>query len=416
MGKMRAWGAAFALLLICTSAQAATVELENQDMGTGHGFDDDQSVAPLASNDATTLGEQRLAAFRFAAEIVASRIASDVPIRIQVSFAGNIDRENLLACERNSATLGQGGTTEYAVNFSGAPQANVAYPLPLANALAGQRLADRAGIALSFNPRLDTASEDCLQATTWYYGLDGEPGEHQLDFVATAVHELLHGLGFQTLAALSDDGDTEVGQFPRFTDTASTRFPDIFSTYIQYLGLPGQPYWPSMSVEQRAESMTDGPNLVWGSSTTNSAAGGYLSTGLTQGRVQLYAPPTIDAGSSVSHWAMTLTPAQIMAPRENPDVEVLHGLGLSICALEDLGWQLANGTRCPDIDSAPIAGDPDSEITSEADSSNADADDDDSGGGGGGGCTLNPNAAFDPLWLIMLSLAGGVLFWRRRSV
>ncbi len=414
----RAWGALIGALL-SLGAQAAPVTIYNQDAGTGRGFDDTTVVAPEPDNNATTLGAQRLRAMRYAASIVASRIASSVPIRVAVSFADN-NGGAALECSANSATLGQGGATQYTFNFVGAPKKDTGYPLALANALAGRRLADTADIALSFNAALDTGSTNCLQGYRWYYGLDGHPGAQELDFVATAVHELIHGLGFQSLVALKDSGDATIGQFPRYTTASNSRYPDIYSRFIQDLSLPGQPLWSDLTAQQRADSITNGPNVVWDDANTDNAAAGYLSSGINQGRVELYAPSTIQPGGSISHWAIALSPNQIMEPRENPEVSVLSGIGMAACVFENMGWQLANDTRCPDVGSAPIAGQADvtmssgSADTPAAAGSGGGSGRSNSSGGGGGGCTIDPNAAFDPLWALMMAAAVGVLGWRRR--
>ncbi|HET7314544.1 JDVT-CTERM domain-containing protein [Salinisphaera sp.] len=409
-------------VLLSLGVHAAPVIIYDQDAGTNSGFDSGEVVAPAPGNEATTLGGQRLRAVRYAASIVGSRVASTVPIRVAVSFAGKAGGV-ALECSTNSATLGQGGATQYAVNFPGAPRADTGYPLALANALAERRLADTKDIALSFNPALDTGDADCLQGYRWYYGLDGKPGDHEIDFVATAVHELIHGLGFQSLVALTNTRDAKIGQFPRYGTSQSPRFPDIYSRFIRDLSLPGQPLWTDLTAAQRATSIGNGPSVVWADPTTSNAAAGYLTYGLNQGRVELYAPATIQPGSSISHWAIALSPDQIMEPRENPGVDVLHGLGMASCLLENMGWQLANGTRCPDVNSTAIAGRADVTIAgaAAAESENSDpsgdeGDNDDDSGGGGGGCTVNPNAAFDPLWALMLIVACGVLVWRRRRV
>lgn len=414
----RAWGALIGALL-SLGAHAAPFTIYNQDAGTGTGFDDPQAVAPVPGNDATTLGAQRLQAMRYAAAIVTSRVVSSVPIRIAVSFAGN-NGGSALACSTNSATLGQGGATQYTINFPGAPRADTGYPLALANALAGRRLADTSDIALTFNGTLDNGSTSCLQGYHWYYGLDGKPGNRELDFVATAVHEMIHGLGFQSLVALQDSSAASVGQFPQYSTSTHSRYPDIYSSFIQDLSLPGQPLWPDLTAAERAASMTDGPDLVWDDASTDNAAAGYLTAGINQGRVEIYAPATVEPGSSISHWAIALSPNQIMEPRENPDAGVLSGIGMSACVLENMGWQLANDTRCPDVGSATIAGQSNNTAGSTTQPSGTSSTGGSTSGGsshssGGGGCTIDPNAAFDPLWAGMIALALGVLGWRRRQ-
>src|SRR5699024_2638434 len=65
------------------------------------------------------------------------------------------------------------------------------------------------------------------------------------------------------------------------------------------------------------------------------------------GQVKLYAPPDLAPASSISHFSDAVSPDQIMAPSAN-DSDVLHGLGLSVCVLRDIGWQLHSSVRCPD--------------------------------------------------------------------
>ncbi|RJS92379.1 JDVT-CTERM domain-containing protein [Salinisphaera sp. Q1T1-3] len=412
---------AIGLLGLATGAAAADFNITSPDVGTMRGFDSTRSVSPVGGNDAKTLGAQRRNALTYAASIVLSRLSSPVPINIEATFDTRNDSD--LSCRRNSATLGYGGPTNYVYGFRDAPQADVLYPLALANALAGRRLADRRttpDIQLMFNSRLDAGRDSCLQGTRWYYGLDGKPGADQLDFVATAVHEIIHGLGFESLVALTARDDARPGQFPLLPDGA--RYPDVFSTFIQDLSLDGQPRWPRLSDDQRAASLTHGPDVVWDSATTSNAAYGYLSAGLNQGRVEMFAPSPLVEGSSISHWASTLSPDQIMAPYESPDTSVLSGIGMAACALQDLGWRLAGGARCPDIETPPLAGDvaggfvADADDWSRGDPDNLSSgdDDNDNDGGGGGGCTLDPQARFDPIWLMLLGLSVGVVLIRRR--
>ena len=85
----RAVTAASAFLLAVTvytaTAGAATVTIVNLD-GPDEGFNDSSAAIPIGGNEGTTLGEQRLIAARFAAEIWGSLLESDVEILIDAEM------------------------------------------------------------------------------------------------------------------------------------------------------------------------------------------------------------------------------------------------------------------------------------------------------------------------------------------
>lgn len=396
------------LWLLCAAAvpvDAATVDIINGDP-PGTGFNDPTPVAPVGGNTGTTLGTQRLNAMVYAARIVASRVASTVPIRVAAQFGD-------LTCSQNSAELGRAAPAQFSANFSGALWPDTYYPLALANALAGRRLAAGTNdIDATFNANLDAGSSQCLHGDPWYYGLDDAHPAHKVDFLGTAVHELIHGLGFVSLVALTDGGGSTVGQFPK--SASGARWPDIYSRFIRDLAMPArQQRWIDMTDAQRAQSVTDGPDVVWGDVNTDSQAATLLDAGLNQGYVELYAPDPVQAGSSISHWDPALHPDQIMEPIATGGIDVTHGIGMSACVLENIGWQLINGSRCPDSHRPDIAGPVTVTITNLAQSTVP------SGDGGssrrGGGCAIDRHARFDPFWLVLLVASGWILWHRNRQ-
>src|SRR5262245_161692 len=86
-----------AMMATATNAIAATIVLVNKD-GIGEGFNDTTPVAPVGGNLGTTLGQQRLNVFQYAAELAAQCLVSNVPITIDVSM-------DPLFCNASSATL-----------------------------------------------------------------------------------------------------------------------------------------------------------------------------------------------------------------------------------------------------------------------------------------------------------------------
>src|ERR1043165_4595669 len=135
------------------SATAATIVILNNDQ-PNVGFNDPTPVSPVGNNTGTTLGQQRLNAFQFAANIWGATLNSSVTITIQASWAS-------LGCSASSGTLGAAGTNSLFANFTNAPQTNTWYPGALANALAGSDLnTNSAEIKAQFNT--DVGQSTCL--------------------------------------------------------------------------------------------------------------------------------------------------------------------------------------------------------------------------------------------------------------
>lgn len=398
-----------------STASAADMVLVVND-GPDSGFNDPTPVAPEGGNNGATLGQQRRIAFQYAADILGSRIDSRVPIRIVADF------DETLSCDRESATLGAAGPITYVANFTTTSRArsNVFYPLALANALRGSRVPDTANdIRATFNPTLDEGT-NCLESASWYYGIDGVTPSDRPSFVSTVEHELTHGVGFISLVALTDDANSRAGQFPQTSD-GGARLPDIYSTFIQDLSFPNDPLWTDLTDEQRARSLTNGENVVWSDINTGSRAASILTAGLKEGRVKLYAPSPVSPGSSISHWDESLSPDQIMEPFATGNDDVASGIGLTTCVLEDIGWTLANGARCPDEADQAIANpqEPEEEPTepvTEPVVSTGGSSSSNSSSGSGGGCTLTGEGRFDPLWALLLAVGAFGVCRRRRLV
>ena len=77
---------------------AATVTIVNND-GASEGFNDPTPVAPVGGNAGTTLGQQRLIVFQYAAQKWGQTLDSVVPIFVRANF-------DPLTCTVTSAVLG----------------------------------------------------------------------------------------------------------------------------------------------------------------------------------------------------------------------------------------------------------------------------------------------------------------------
>src|SRR5437762_416247 len=155
---------AIALFILASqSARAATIVILNNDQ-PNVGFNDPTAVSPVGNNTGTTVGQQRLNAFQFAANIWGATLSSSTTITIRASWAS-------LGCTATQGTLGAAGTISLFSGFQNAPQANTWYPGALANALAGTDLnTSSPEIKAQFNT--DVGQSTCLGGTPFYLGLD----------------------------------------------------------------------------------------------------------------------------------------------------------------------------------------------------------------------------------------------------
>jgi hypothetical protein len=309
--------ASSAFLIWCFSfsgiAQTAVITVVNLD-APGEGFNDPAAPDPASGaggNSGATLGAQRLIAFQRAAAIWATHLSSPVEITIDANF-------DSLPCSATSATLGAAGATTVHRDFAGALRANIWYPQALANSLAGTDLSPGdSDVAARFSSALGTT---CTFPRSWYYGLDGNPPGNALDFVSVVLHELGHGLGFQSFVDLA-------------SGTKLLGLDDVFSLNLEDHST-GKRY-PQMTNQERVVASQNSGNLHWiGANVT--AASGLLTAGRhSSGHVRMYAPNPQQPGSSVSHFDTALTPNELMEPFY---VGPNHSVDLAAELFVDLGW------------------------------------------------------------------------------
>ena len=246
-----------ACLALSAPARSATITIVNAD-GAGEGFNDPTPATPVGGNTGTTIGQQRLIAFQFAADVWGALLPSTVGIKITASF-------DPLTCSSTSGVLGSAGARQAFADFAGAPQADTWYPVALANKLAGTDLAPGASnssaddIQARFNVSLDDAS--CLGTTGWYYGLDGNHGG-DIDLVVVLLHEFGHGLGFASFVSSS-------------TGALFNGEKDVYSQFLydNTVGL----HWPDMTNGQRVASAINPLNVAFTGPQAVADAGNYLA-------------------------------------------------------------------------------------------------------------------------------------------
>ncbi|MDB5952219.1 MAG: peptidase [Massilia sp.] len=249
---------AAALVLACAAVAgaqaAATITIVNLN-APGVGFNDPTAVASVGGNPGTTLGQQRLIAFQHAADIWGATLTSNVTIRVGASFVP-------LSCTATSAVLGSAGANEIFSDFPGAPKAATWYPSALASKLAGadQATPGSAHIVARFNSRLGLFP-DCLPGDGFYLGLDNQAGP-QIDLVTVLLHEMAHGLGFQTFT------DAETGEL-------AEGIPSIWDYYL--VDNRNNKAWVEMIDAERAASSVSGNGLSWNGPNVTAAVPAALA-------------------------------------------------------------------------------------------------------------------------------------------
>jgi hypothetical protein len=218
---------------------AATIIVVNFD-GPGEGFNDPAPAAPVGGNTGTTRGAQRLIAFQHAADLWGATLDTPVTVIVRASFD-----------PLGANVLGSAGTTSVFANLQGLGPGF--YPgTEFADTWYGSALADKrvgVDVAQLFGSPAGTPDIRARFSSdfNFYLGLDNNHGA-QNDLVTVVLHELGHGLNFQTFV------DSSTGQnFAGLTDIYARHLIDDAT------GL----HWNEMTDAQRKASATRFGRLLW---------------------------------------------------------------------------------------------------------------------------------------------------------
>ena len=251
---------------ISALAAGSIVSIVSRDPA-GFGFNDPTPVAPVGGNPGITLGEQRWNVYRYVADLWANELTSSEPITVSAGW-------EYLTCTAGSAVLGSAGAYNAWYNFPNAPVTNTWHGQALANKLAGFNLSDgtpddgsgygNVDIKTQFNVNL--GKSDCLAGSSFYLGFDGAHGT-DIDFVETLLHELGHGLGFQTFTS----GST------------GAPYAGLASAWDRFmLDTTTGKTWTGMTDGERAASALKGRKLAWTGAQVTAAIPSVLSLGVPQ--------------------------------------------------------------------------------------------------------------------------------------
>ena len=261
--------------LATTAFAGATITIINAN-APGVGFNDPTPAAPVGGNAGTTVGEQRLNAFRYAAGIWGASLDSKAEIRVQASFVP-------LTCTATAATLGSAGAIQVISDFPGSIFPATWYHTALANKLAGQDLipgnpntgAD--DLRARFNSNI--GQPGCLTGSGWYYGLDANHAANEINLVTVLLHEFAHGLGFQSFANVS-------------TGTYLAGQSDVYSKF--YFDNTAGKTRDQMTDVERLASAINPRNVVWTGPKVAENVPAVLAAGTPLARVNTPGPAAGD--------------------------------------------------------------------------------------------------------------------------
>ncbi|GAB5554217.1 MAG: hypothetical protein Sapg2KO_38080 [Saprospiraceae bacterium] len=142
--------------------------------------------------------EEAKIAIEYAGKIWSSFLESEIPIRVAIKWS----------TFEGSTFLGTGGPRGYFRLDTLVPKPGLLYPIALAESLFSRNFnGENEDIGVSINSSYD-----------WYYGLDGNVRQRHHDLVTLVLHEIGHGLGFNSSDRITDEGMGKFSTPPRIFD------------------------------------------------------------------------------------------------------------------------------------------------------------------------------------------------------
>lgn len=258
---------ALAAALFAAPAFAAEIVVVNLDAGTGAGLDDPSPRAPQGGNPGTTLGEQRQVAYAYAAKMWGAIMQSDVPIRVGARFIPQ-------ACTATGAVLGSAGTTSVFRDFPGATRPGTWHNVALTESIVGVDLnPGLLDINSQFNSRI-SGDPACLGGADWYYGLDGQTPAGAVNFLNVVMHEIGHGIGFQSFLNVTTGNLFGFAAPSPVNPAGSPGFPDVYlaNAFNNTLGKA----FPDMTSAERQFAVRNAGGTVWTGPDVSAVAPDYL--------------------------------------------------------------------------------------------------------------------------------------------
>lgn len=247
------------------------------------GYTNDNLFVKLDQNsnfslDTAGVPIKALPAIKYSFAILDSVLTTNVPIRVKINFSATSRKE----------VIATGAATSYEIGFSDLASPNFFYPISLAEKISGTEIngSNKADISVVINQKLD-----------WNYEADIQNIGKKFDFITLFTHELVHGLGFQSLVQVRSSAvDTSVKL-------------SIFDSFLtDSSGVPFYPDYYSRSPEDAYSLITNSALFF----TTN-----YFKSLFLKSRISLYAEKPYASGNSIHHLNYqkdSIPPFRLMRP------------------------------------------------------------------------------------------------------
>ncbi|WP_020684026.1 hypothetical protein [Rudaea cellulosilytica] len=270
------------------SSTNATDPTQNCDIAP---WSDATAATPVGNNPGTSLGDQRKNALQYAVQQLAQQLNSPVPISVHACWAH-------LGGTASRATLAHAASTSLAFSDNSFPMPWLSkqftwYTNTQIARMGGTSYCGAFGgdctsadqdygnlVEITFNSDIGTAS--VLGGSPFYFGYTSDSSSNSSDFIAIAMHEITHGLGFLGLAN-TDPSAGPIGARAGITNGATTvtyqnydegPWDDVFGDNVVNVASNGQSYTPFFGYElnsqpnnaARTAAMTSG-NTVTATST-----------------------------------------------------------------------------------------------------------------------------------------------------
>ncbi len=312
------------------------------------GWNDTSPRTPVRGNNGTTLGQQRRNAMLEAARLMGEQLRPSAPIRIQACW-------DTYPFDSSGGGLAQAGPRFVVVDNPGlglvAPYLDKRHTVhfsPSAGHQAGTSFCrflggscTTADVRATFNLAVDQASNANQR---FDYGIDPAPLNSPMSsFVAVALHELAHGMGFVGLVGLGGEGDDPLGVRP--TLFGST-YDDAFGRFARILIAGTQPNtvkeFLRATDSERATALTSVNKLRFDSPRSVASLSNNLrDMSPPNNLVQLHAPASVATGGSYSHLGAFHDSQLMLATTSSP---AIRSLGLAGDMLQDIGFDSAPKT------------------------------------------------------------------------
>ncbi|MCQ4167177.1 hypothetical protein [Tahibacter harae] len=329
------------------------------------GWNDPTPVTPIDGNSGTTRGQQRRNALVRAGELLWQELRSPVPVTVRACW-------DALGGDRDGATIAQAGPTLIVANdiadrSAWLPRPYTWYTITEAVRLGGTSQCGVTGggcgnadIEATFNSDIDPPNN--VVRSPFYYGYTGAAKpRNSIDFIATAMHELTHGLGFIGLVNVDAEDGPLGARFPAGDEADG--LDDIFSSNlvaVDTLTREYQPFLaPQVSDARRAAALVSQDGLRWsGAEAVAALVNANRERPAPDNFPLMLAPCDRDAadapcktipGTTLSH---TVQSGDLMNGYDTG--ESTRTLGLALPMLDALGW--SNAAAAPPVFPIPVTG------------------------------------------------------------